>query len=120
MHRLGVVVLASRQKRSSRDAQQKEGGDAPPPPPPLPTGAMPGAVPVPDNDPWEGERFDAVGAIASALIPVLAILAICTGLYASSTYDQGATVFLDAPKGPEDTAKLVPTQQLPAAQLQRG
>lgn len=60
----------------------------------------------------QGESFEALGQVANYFIPLLAVLAVLVGLFASSTYDEGATVFLDAPKSAEDSAKLVPAVQL--------
>jgi hypothetical protein len=101
-------------------------------------------APVTENHPpaplrAQGEQFEALGQLSSYFIPLLAVLALLVGLFASSTYDevrcagqrhvaclscqpvstcccvawvQGATVFLDAPKSAEDSAKLVPAVQL--------
>lgn len=61
---------------------------------------------------WEGERFEVLGQIAAYLIPLIAVAAVAVGLFASSTYDEGATVFLDSPKYAEDTVKLIPAEDL--------
>lgn len=75
---------------------------------------------VPSSDPWEGEQFEVVGKLASLAIPIIAAAAVGIGLFATSTYNEGATVFLDAPKSQQDSAKLIPAEQLmlgpPAAQ----
>lgn len=49
-------------------------------------------------------------------LPVLAILVIAVGAFASSKYNEGATVFLQNATSDESSATLVFAEQLAAAQ----
>ncbi|KAL4447968.1 hypothetical protein ABPG75_005187 [Micractinium tetrahymenae] len=104
------AVNAAAGRRPVRAAAAPGGKDGEELPPSLPRVAAP--ADVPDKDFWEGDQFNLLGDAASLLIPILAVAAVGVGIFASQTYNEGATVFLDAPKSAEDTARLVPAQQL--------
>ena len=55
----------------------------------------------------QGDQWEGFGNIAAFAIPALAVLAVGVGFFAAQTYNQDATVFLESPKSPEDTAKLL-------------
>ena len=59
-----------------------------------------------ENDFWEGEQWEGFGNVASVTIPTLVVLALGVGFIAAQTYEDGATVFLENARGPEDTARL--------------
>ncbi len=55
----------------------------------------------------QGEGWELFGKAASYLLPVLVVVAVGVGLFAAQTYNQDADVFLEVPKSPDDTAKLL-------------
>ncbi|PSC68234.1 hypothetical protein C2E20_8153 [Micractinium conductrix] len=115
-----VHAAASRQQQKSRQQQQGgggsggggSGGDFEDFPNSLPRVQAPADVPTEDF--WEGDKFNVLGDVASLMIPLLVVAAIGVGFFASQTYNEGATVFLDAPKSQEDTVRLIPAEQLQA------
>lgn len=59
-----------------------------------------------ERDFFEGEGWEIFGKIVSYSVPVMLVLAVIVGAFAAGTYNEGATVFLDTPKNPDDTAKF--------------
>ena len=58
------------------------------------------------EDFWENESFEVLGQVSSYALPIFVVLALVIGLFASSTYNNDADVFLDSPRSADDTAKL--------------
>lgn len=54
----------------------------------------------------QGDQWELVGKAAGAFVPVLALAALATGFFASSTYNEGATVFITTPTSQEETVQF--------------
>ena len=78
--------------------------------PPSPTSSPPPTDDTTQEEPrdfWEGERWEFLGNIANYILPVIVAGGVAVGFFASQTYNNDASVFLESPRGPEDTATLV-------------
>lgn len=72
-------------------------------------------MPPVEPDFWEGEQWEWVGQSAVYLIPAIAVLGLAVGFFASSTYDNGSTVYLRQPGTADDTVSLLVPQLAPTS-----
>mmetsp|Transcript_31164 Transcript_31164/g.69293 ORF Transcript_31164/g.69293 Transcript_31164/m.69293 type:complete len:161 (-) Transcript_31164:542-1024(-) len=67
-----------------------------------------------EKDYWESEEFESLGkAVEKYFLPGLVVLGLVCGGIAAGTYNEGATVFIKSPTGPDASAQLVPADALP-------
>lgn len=60
----------------------------------------------------QGEKWEFLGKVASLALPLLVVGFVVIGFFASQTYDQGATVYVQVPTSAEDTIRLVPSERV--------
>lgn len=77
--------------------------------PPTGLGELTSQADIPEEDFWEGDRWNWLGTSFTFLIPALAVLALIVASFAASTYNEGADSYL-----------VTPTEERPAQIIKSG